>query len=90
VDSLERDSLLLSFYCYFARNVESRGDSDCPYCDHFLRAFIIGYEPRNFCQREEDYDKLKQKDNMAEANQATTIFVAEKQTPAEKRMALSL
>ena len=26
---------------------------------------------------------------MAEANQATTIFVAEKQTPAEKRMALS-
>jgi hypothetical protein len=23
---------------------------------------------------------------MAEANQATTIFVAEKQTPAEKRM----
>ncbi len=41
-------------------------------------------------QREEDYDKLKQKDNMAEANQATTIFVAEKQTPAEKRMALSL
>ena len=34
--------------------------------------------------REEDYEKLKQKDNMAEANQATTIFVAEKQTPAEK------
>jgi hypothetical protein len=26
---------------------------------------------------------------MAEANQATTIFVAEKQTPAEKRMELS-
>jgi hypothetical protein len=26
---------------------------------------------------------------MAEANKATSIFVAEKQTPAEKRMALS-
>ncbi len=26
---------------------------------------------------------------MSEANQATTLFVAEKQTPSEKRMALS-
>ncbi len=40
-------------------------------------------------QPEEDYDKLKQKDNMTEANQATTIFVAEKQSPAEKRISLS-
>ncbi len=40
-------------------------------------------------QPEEDYNKLTQKDTMAEANQATTIFVAEKQTQAVKRMAFS-
>jgi hypothetical protein len=31
-------------------------------------------------QPEEDYNKLTQKNTMAEANQATTIFVAEKNT----------
>jgi hypothetical protein len=39
VDSLDRDSLLFLFYCYFPRNVQSQGD--CPYCDHFLSAFTI-------------------------------------------------
>jgi hypothetical protein len=73
VDSLDRDSLLFSFYCYFARNVQPQGD--CPCCDNFLRAFIIGNEPRNsFFQREDNYDKQKQKDKMAEANQPITLY----------------
>jgi hypothetical protein len=35
-------------------------------------------------QPEEDYGKLKQKDNMAEANQATTLFVAENKNQPKK------